>query len=52
MGINDHDWYYDQGAPEPEEELDEDEEVISECGSCGYYQCQCDAAWEYERDYR
>ncbi len=52
MGITNEDWFYDQGSPEPEEELDEDEEVIEPCNYCGYLPCACDEPYEYERDYR
>jgi hypothetical protein len=42
------DWYYDQGSPDPYDS--EDEEELDICGSCGYTNCQCDAADDYYRD--
>lgn len=41
------DWYYDQGSPDP---YDSEEEELDICGSCGYTNCQCDAASDYHRD--
>jgi hypothetical protein len=29
---------------------DEDEEQVDVCGSCGWSNCQCDAAHDYQRD--
>ena len=40
------DWYYDQGSPDPNEE---EPEV---CSGCDYSNCQCDAAWEEEKEQR
>lgn len=44
------DWYYDQGSPDPYEE--EEEEELDICGSCGYTNCQCDAAYDDWKDNR
>lgn len=36
------DWYYEQGAPDPYEEEEQDI-----CTECEYRDCQCDAAHDW-----
>jgi hypothetical protein len=38
--MSNHDWFYDQGSPDPYEEEPE------ECSSCGRAYCVCDEAYE------
>lgn len=44
--MTDPDWYYEQGAPDPEDE------ELDVCGGCDYRNCQCDAAHDYYQDLR
>jgi hypothetical protein len=41
------DWYYDQGDDKFNEDVEETEDI---CSECEYTNCQCDAADDYFSD--